>query len=117
MKIKLSHIVGSVESLKALLDVKFPIKQSYRISKLVNGPIERELKSYNEARNSLIAEFGDKNDDGSTQVKDPKKLEEFMIKMNELLDVDVEIEWEPINIEDVESLNIEPRHLISFIFA
>lgn len=117
IKVKLSDIVNSVEGIKALLDTKLPIKTAYWISKLVNSQIERELKIYNEQREKLVIEFGTKSDDGTTQVKDPKDLKKFMEKLNLLLDLEVELKWDPINIEDLGDVKIEPRHLPGWLFV
>lgn len=116
MKVTLNQIVSSVDGLKALLDVKLPFKISYRISKLVNNKLESELKIYNELRNKLITDLGEKNEDGNYQVKDPKKLEEFTEKMQELLNQEVELDFEPLKVEDIGDAVIESKNVVPWIF-
>ncbi len=116
MKIALSEVVNSVDGLKALLDTKLPIQVSYRISKLVNNGIERELKSFNEARNKLITEFGTSNEDETVSVK-PEKMSEYISKLNDLLSEQVELDWTPLSIEDFGDAVMEPKNLPSFLIA
>ncbi len=118
MKIKLSQIVNSVESLKALLEVKLPVKVSYKLSRLVNklnGPLEE----YNKKRNDLIKEYGEEDPETKNwSVKDAEKLKLFVDKITELLSVEEEIEWfEPISISDLGSAEIAPKDLIEWIFT
>lgn len=116
MTIPLSEVVNSVDGLKALLDCKLPIKVSYRISKLVNHQIERELKNFNEARNKLIQEFGTENEDQTVSVK-PEKMADYIAKLNELLSEQIELDWEPIAIDSFGDAQIEPKNLPNFLVS
>ncbi len=115
MKISLNEIVSSVEGLKALLDTKLPVKVSYKISKLINNQLNRELKNYEEVRTKLIIELGVKKDNGDSEVVDPEKIKEFQSKLTELLKEEVEIEWEPLSVEDLGDVSIEPKNLPSYL--
>lgn len=116
MQIKLSEIVNSTEQLKNLLEVKLPVKISYRINRLVNklNPI---LQTYNEKRNDLIKEFGEEQEDKSISVKDPEKLKLFAEKLQELLQVEEKLDFDKINIEDLGEVVIAPKDIPEFIFA
>ncbi len=115
MKLKLSQVVGSVESLKALLETKVPAKTAYWLSKLINNQIERELKAFNVARDNLIKEHGTEDEDKSVSVKEGK-MGEYNEKLVELLETEIEVEWNPLKIEDLGDIKIEPKNLVSWLF-
>ena len=115
IKVSLNEIVSSVDSLRALQEVKFPVKISYRIMRLVNK-LDPILKSYNEKRDALIKELGEKNEEGNFQVKDPEKLKLFAEKLSELLTTEEEIDFVKINVEDLGEVSVEPKLLVNFIF-
>jgi len=115
MKIKLSQIVNSVESLNKIVEIKLPVKVAYKVNRLINK-INPELKTYNESRETLVKEYGDEQEDGSWKVVDPVKLNEFAIKLTELLEVEIEVEFEKIKIEDLGEALIEPKNMVDFLF-
>lgn len=115
MKIKLHEIVNSVESLKELQKVDFPVKVSYKIKRLVDklNPI---LEAYGTKKNDLIKEYGTEVD-GKVAVTDPEKIPLFLEKHSELVDVDEEVEFEPIKLEEIGDIKIAPEKLVSFLFV
>ncbi len=115
MKIKVSQIVESVESIKSIQEVKLPVKIAYRIKRLVDklAPI---LKSYEEKRVDLVKEMGEETKDGQYQVS-ADKIKAFMSKLGELQSVDEEIEFEPIKISEIGEATIQAKDLVDFIFS
>lgn len=116
MKITLNELVGSVDSLKALLECKLPFKVSYRINKLLNNSVASALKSYEADRVKLVLKYGTVQEDGSTQVTDADSLKDFTKQLQELLDSEVEIKFDPISISEIGEVSIEPRHVLPWIF-
>ena|SRR3990167_697517 len=116
MKITLEKVVNSVEGLNALLVLKLPIKIAYRVAKLVNGQISSELKAYNEARNKLIADLGEKDPKSDNIQVKPENIQEFREKITELLAEEVELNFEPIDLAELGDIQIEPRQIVEFIF-
>ena len=115
IKIKVNDVVGSVENIKSLLEIKLPVKVAYRISKLVNK-LQPTLTVYEENRTKLIKEYGDVQEDGNTSVKDPEKLKLFAEELGKLLEVEEEIDFDKINVDELEGINIEAKLLVSWIF-
>ena len=115
MQIKLNEIVGSAENIKALLEVKLPVKIAYRLSKLVNK-LQPSLSIYEENRNKLIKEYGTEQEDGNIAVKDPEKLKLFAVELGKLLEVEESVEFEKIKIEDLGEIEIAPNLLVNFLF-
>jgi hypothetical protein len=117
MKLKLEEIVNSTDQLKALLDVKLPVKVSYSIKRLVDK-INPILTTFEAKRNDLIKEYGDENEDGSMQVKDSEKINTYFEKLKELLLVEEEIDWlGPISLTELGDIALEPKNIVSWIFA
>ncbi len=115
MKIQIKEVVNNVENIKALQEVSLPIKVSYKIKRLVDklNPI---VKSYEEKRTDLVKEFGEKQEDESVSVTDPEKLKLFVEKLNELLAIEEELDFEPIKLEELGEISIAPKDLVDFIF-
>lgn len=115
MKIKLQEIISQTENIKSLLQNKLPVKIAYRLNKL-SGKIDHELKTYTETKNGLVIEYGEKQENGDIKVTDPEKLVEFHTKHNELIEMDVELDFEKLKIEDLGDITLSPNEIIPFIF-
>lgn len=118
---KLQTIINSQESLKKLLEIKLPIKISYKISKIVNL-CQPELAIFEEQRNSLIKKLGvstnNPDNPNEIQVKN-ENLPEFQEDYNKLVDIDVDLgfgkgnDLEKIKIDDLGDIVVEPNLLLS----
>jgi hypothetical protein len=128
MKIKLADIVNNASSktnedgtikeeslFVQLQEVKFPVKVSYRIKRLISK-LEPILKAYNEKRNELVKEFGEIQEDKTLKVSDPEKLKLFYEKINELLTTEEEVEFEAIKVEELGDIEVPAKLLINFVF-
>lgn len=111
---KLKTIIENIENIKALQEVKLPVKASFKMKKIINA-LQPDLKIYDEKRGELIKEYGTEKEDGKFNV--PKEnWEEFAKKTNELLAVEIEDNWGKIKIEELEDIKIEPKLLLDFVF-
>jgi len=116
MQIKLKDIVFNVENIKKLLENKLPVKVSYRLRKLA-VKVEKEYNIYSETKNSLILELGTKQEDNTFTIKvTDDKFKEYNEKHNELLEQTVEIDFEPIDIEELGDVVVSPNELVEWIF-
>lgn len=117
IKIKIGEVVNSIEQIKALQEVVFPVKISYKISRLVNK-LNPELSTYDETRNKLIKEYGEVNSETKMlEVKDPENIKMFLEKINEVLSTEIELDWfEKIKISELGDVKIEAKNLVEFIF-
>ena len=115
MKIKLSEIVNSTNRIKELLEIKMPIKVSYRINRIVDK-LQPILATYDKKRNELVTEYGEKQENDTIQVTDPEKMKVFIEKITEILEVEEEVDFEKIPVDSLGDVMIEPSKLINFIF-
>lgn len=115
MKTKLEAIVNSVDSIRALQEIKLPVKISYRIKRLADK-INPILKNYHEQRNELVKKFGE--EDEKSQIWNVKKENQpvFYEELQKLLDVEETIDFEKIKIDELSGIEIEAKLLLDFIF-
>jgi len=128
MKIKLLDIINNATPKKnedgtlkedsilaQLQEVKFPFKVSYRIKRLTDK-LQPILTAFDANRNELIKEFGEEQENKAFQVTDKEKLKLFYEKLNELLIIEEEVEFEKIKVEELGDVQISSKLLVDFIF-
>lgn len=114
--VKLIELDNIVNSLNVLINEKeISIKASYRLSKLYKKLIE-ELEQYEKNRMKLINKYGNKDLDGNLIIKDNivelSDVQKFQFEFNELNNIEIEISFEQIDIQDFGDIKIAPKHLI-----
>lgn len=79
-------------SLDKILNKEFPLKVSYKLSKLVHR-INEELKFFEESRSKLLKKYADgEKPDENGNIKIPvENSEKFAEKFNELLSINIQI--------------------------
>lgn len=118
MEMKIGHALMGIQAVDAILydegeERKLPFRVKYKLSYVKNF-LQEEAQAYEEERQKLIREFGEEaeNEDGTTsiEVKDPEKLKEFHLALQEILDTEISREFTPIKEEDlrpIEDLEID----------
>jgi len=96
---KLSRLIDErfQTQLKKLMASKLPIKTAYKLRDIVRN-IDKAIADYDAVRNTIIAKYAKKKDDGTVDVDangkvqlDQEVLREFAKEIGELTSVDVEI--------------------------
>lgn len=116
MKLKLADIINNVEAIKTLQTQSFPVKVSYKLKRL-SDKLDPIIKSYEEKRTSAVMSYGEPQEDGSTKVTEPEKTKDFLATLNELLEIEEEIDFEPISIGELGDQKISPKEMISWVFT
>jgi hypothetical protein len=93
MKVKLIDVYSSVGVLNKLIEEPLPTKISYKMMKLL-GVLNGEVKLVEDQRLKLVKQY---SEDG-VSVTDDKK-EQFLKEFSSFLDVEVDVDWEPISVE------------------
>ena len=118
MLIKLSEVINNVENLKAIQEVKLPVKISYRIARLVNK-LQPEANLYEEKRVNLLKELGELDEKGEKYDIKYGTIEnqaKFWKEISELLAMEIEIDFTKIKVEELGEVNMEAKLLNLFIF-
>lgn len=118
MKITNINLFRVVSIMERFRNAPFSIKTSYVINKNINNML-KELEPYNIVINSILENYGERNEDGSYQTNEETgevyiKKEFSMIvkeKLSELYNIEVEINIEPIDYTDIQNILITPNEL------
>lgn len=103
MKVTLRNVVNMYQSYSKLLEQSFlPARIKYNLSK-DGKKISNEIELIKKSEEELIRKYGDKSSDG-TMIKvnpDPnnKNHQSFQLERDDLLDVEIELQTEPLDIE------------------
>ena len=107
MKLTNKKILNDIHMLNNLSNLELPVKVSYKIAKNIMN-IEKELKVYNAQRQKLIDKYclKDENnqnviDENNNFTIDDKHLDKWNKKINELLDIEVDIDILTFKIDEL----------------
>jgi len=107
MKIKLSEILNSKDSIGKLLERELPIRISFRLTKLIKE-LDPELQIIEKHRIKLVEKYGKKNEEnGNTEVSGDS-VADFSKEFNTLLEEELDIDYEPIPISSLENISLSP---------
>ncbi|WP_337872886.1 hypothetical protein [Ignavibacterium sp.] len=106
MKIKLKYIVENTEPIANLLKLELPVKTAYKLAKLSNT-IQSELREFEQLRNNLIKKYGKQSgDEIKIEPTDKETFGKFSSEITELLETEIEINYTPINIDELGSIKL-----------
>lgn len=119
MQITLSELKSIETPLSKLMEQKLPLKTSFKLSKVLKQ-IANELQALEEARQKLIRQYGEVEEETqSITIKDEAKLLQFQKEFSDFLKEEVELAFEPISIdllgEDC-NLSVSEVTLLSVLF-
>ena len=112
MKTSIKQILNARETLSRLAGQTLPVKQSYRLAKLVKA-VNDELSVYEGERIKLCEKYGTLDKDNGVYKFEGENREKFNADINVLLSQEVELDVKPIDISNLELsaqdiINIEP---------
>lgn len=115
MTIQLTDLINGQDNLRQLTEIKFPVKVSYRLSKLLNK-VTSELSTYEELRTKLITELGTEDKKTKQITVTNENLPKFVEELNKLRQVETEIDFQKIKIAELGDIQIEPKLLLEWVF-
>jgi len=117
MKVKLFEIYSSVPVMNKVLETELPANIAFQLTKLLKT-LNEEVKVIEDQRVKLVSKYGEKGENETVSVSEEKK-QEFLKEFSELLETEIELNWTPISVEKVSSLNLSTNDMlkIQFLFA
>jgi len=110
MKLKLGEIQDMKDPLGRLTNEQLPMKIAFKLNKLVRS-FDENLQAIEEERVKLVKSLGKMDDNGSLQV--PKEnMEEFQKQYVELMVEEVEVSFEPFDLEDFSNAKITTQDML-----
>ena len=117
LKVKISDIVNSTETLQKLAQKDFKAKLAWQIARLLKQA-EAEVQEFNTTRMTLINKYGDKDEAGQLITDErgnckisPENMELFSTELNDLIQNEIELNANPLKISDLEELDFTPSDM------
>ena len=117
IKVRLTDLVNSTETLQKLAQKDFKAKLAWSIARLLKAA-DAELQGFQDARMNLIKKYGEKDETGELITDEkgnckisPKAMNDFNTEFSELLNSDVEINANKINIELLKDVDFTPGEM------
>lgn len=101
IKVTLGEVWESRNSIDYLLSLKMPIKEAYRLAKNLKE-VAAEVEHIEERRIELVRKYGEAQDDGRVAVT-RENLNDFNLEVSELMAVEIEFDFEPLELETLEN--------------
>jgi hypothetical protein len=111
MKVKISRLTVAIPSLKFLAEQTTQAKTAYKLAKWLNA-VSQELDIAETTRKNLIKTYN--LDNGTEQNTD--NLENFRQEMTKLMDEEIEIDMEPLSINELGGMPISVSHMMNLDF-
>ena len=111
MKLQLGEIRNMKEPMALLLDKNLAIKSAWKLTKLVKI-FDKELADIEEFRIGLVKKLGTEDNEGALQVPE-EKMGEFIDNFNELLMSEIDIDFEPIEIDTLGDIQVSTKDLLA----
>ena len=103
MKITINEAYNIFQNLNELADKDLPIKTSYKILKLAKQ-LQIEMDVMEESRKKIAAKY---SEDGESV--DADKVSDFRKDFAEILNQEIEVEWEKIPIEELGDIKLNVK--------
>tara|TARA_Y100001963_G_scaffold160166_1_gene268533 strand:+ start:3964 stop:4380 length:417 start_codon:yes stop_codon:yes gene_type:complete len=119
MKVKLGQIYAANPILGKLVEQQLPIRVAYRLTRLITK-LNDEYDALDTSRIKLLEEYGTPVDGVEGQFQfTPENQVSFQEEFNNLLSEDVDLDWQPISIDDLgrqTNLSVKELSSIGFLF-
>ena len=113
MKITLLQLKNLDQALHNFSKTVLPITVSYRVSKLLKQVVA-ELQQLEESRQKLVKTYGTHNEEkDQIEVVGKEQLEGFVKDYNSLMEVEVELNFKPLELKEIPDVTISPSDLLA----
>ena len=119
IKVTLKDIVESQDVMRALSSKQLRGRVAFKVARLLKK-LEAELATFNDTRIKLIETYAKKDDEGNfvTNEKneyqfDADNANKFVEEINKLLLEEIDIDANPILVDEIEELNFTPAEIVA----
>lgn len=117
MTVTVQNIVESQEVMRVLSNKSLRGRTAFKVARLLKK-IEEELNTFNDTRVKLIESYAKKDEDGNFVTNDKNEYQfdtenanKFVAEINKLLAEEIQIEANPIKIDELEDLDFTPAEM------
>lgn len=117
--VKLSNIIDSTEALKALMTKPLKARTAFAVARIARE-VEKEYNLFNQSRTELIQKYGEKDENGELKVTEEgnytvskDNIAEFNTSFQELLDTEIEVNAEPVSMDDLGDVDFTPNEVLN----
>lgn len=117
IKVTLNTVVNSNEIFQTLATTQMRARAAFRIAKLTRA-IAKELELFNIQRESILKKYGEKDENGNLAVQEngtvnieKDHVNDFNQELFELLNSEVELNAEPLTLDDIEMAELTPMQV------
>ncbi|BDQ01943.1 MAG: hypothetical protein KatS3mg036_0497 [Ignavibacterium sp.] len=113
MKIKIFKLLSALDGLKKLAERDLPAPISFNLARAFQQ-IDKELELFEKQRVKLLEKYAVKQDDGSLIIPDDntENREKYLAELNQLMDCEIEIPYEPININNLGEIKLSVSDML-----
>ena len=117
MKITLEELYRSYSVFDTLLEQRLPLPLNLKFRNLVQQ-ISPSLTQIESIQANLIEELGYEQDDDGSYLVEEHEHDEFLSKLEDKLQDEVEIDWKPLSVMEIADTKLSMKELeaISFLF-
>ena len=117
MKITLEELYRSYSVFDTLLEQRLPLPLNLKFRNLVQQ-ISPSLTHIESIQADLIEELGYEQDDDGSYLVEEHEHDEFLSKLEDKLQDEVEIDWKPLSVMEIADTRLSMKELeaISFLF-
>lgn len=119
IKVTLKDILDSQEVMRTLSNKQLQGRAAFKVARLLKK-LENELATFNETRIKLIENYAKKDEEGKyiTNEKNEYQFDEnnankFVEEFNKLLLEEIEIDANPILINEIENIDFTPTEMVA----
>lgn len=112
MKFTIGELKSMESPLRFLSHKELPVKISWKLYRFMKK-VSYELDMVENIRNELVKKYGEENISTGENKVIPENIEKFKNEFLEVLQQEVEIDFSPIDINDIGDINISSSFFIS----
>ena len=113
MKVTLAEVLEMKEPLGRLSNEKLPLKIAFKLAKAIKE-LDQQLTDINDHRQKLFTELSveGKDDMKGQLVIPPENIDEFNKQWGELLEVEVELGFQPMSFDDLPDVEMSTQDML-----